>query len=377
MAIRSYVYPLLCAVAACTPAAPNTDSGIDTGIQPDARPDSATPDSTSEPDASDVVDSATPTDAADATTDVPDTSVDASPDGSVPDGGGACSTYEGNTSWTARLVVESGARLCAYPASEWIQMGGEDRETVRRRALTEALARKSVITMPAGAYALPTANETRAFLLPMCVRDRSGATPIATAASAVTSRRIEGGIGISDGIYVEATFGLGAQRLAALIERPISSTTATLAAGAVASHTSGVNIRRYTTSQTDGSLYTSCAIRPTHCHSFALGAMGTLRVDEYRWVSSPGLGLGIPLRLRGTLSGTAIDLSNYDDMTGVYSHHAFDRTYFYRFAAPIGGACGVRVDFNVDDTTAVFLADCNGTPTGSALAATRSDVSCG
>lgn len=373
MALRTYVSVAVCAVAACAPPAPATDSGIDTGIQTDARPDTTAPDSTNHPDASDVVDSGARSDASD----VADAGGDVAPDGSTPDGGGACSSYEGNAAWTARLVVEPGARLCAYPASEWIQMGGEAKEAVRRRALTEALAKKSVITMPAGTYALPTANETRAFLLPMCVRDRSGATPVATAASAVTSRRIEGGIGISDGIYVEATFGLGAQRLAALIERSISSTTATLAAGPVMSHDDGVNLRRYTTSQSDGSLYASCAIRPTHCHSFALGAMGTLRVDEYRWVASPGLGLGIPLRLRGTLSGTAIDLSNYDDMTGVYSHHAFDRTYFYRFAAPIGGACGVRVDFNVEGTTAVFLANCDGTPTGSALAATRSDVSCG
>jgi hypothetical protein len=351
---------LLCSAALASACAPPVTPA------PDASPDAAlTPDATPLPDASP---------SPDATADAAlDAALDAGTDGSLPDAsGGACSQYQGNASWTARLVVEPGARLCAIPSRQWLGREGESDAQMRQRVLTEALARKGTITMPAGTYAIATANETRAFLLPMCVEDLSGARPVATAASSVSAVRFEGGIGRDDGFYVEAQLGLGAETRSVVVARPITSAvTATLSASPVASHAFGV-----TATRSNGSGYVSCALRATHCYNLTLPGLGTARVDEYRWAASPGQGQAVPLRLRGTLDGAAVDVRSYESMTGVYGHHAFDRAYFFRFASPVRGACGVRIDLNSDDTATGQLAACDASPMGASFAITAATAAC-
>lgn len=344
-------------VAACPPPNPTTDGGAD-AMSPDSG------DATS----GDVIDGSV----------APDGSVlpDAmTPDATAPDGGGdggACSSYQGNAAWGAQLVVEPGARLCAVSAGQW--NSGDPMETLeqmRRRTLREMIARKGTISIPAGTYRLPTMNESQAFLLPMCVSDANGTSPVPTAASMVSAVRFEGGIGRDDGFYVEADFALGADRLITTVSRPLTSaTTATLSASPVTSHAQGVNARR-----SNNALYVSCAIAPNTCTNLTVPGVGTVRVDEYRWASSPGLGLAIPLRLRATIDGTAIDLSSYDSMTGVYGHHAFERSYFFRFASPVRGACGMRVDLEFDSATVHWTA-CDSTPMGSPITATTAMASC-
>jgi hypothetical protein len=359
--IQRFLVSAAALFAACSPPpAPTPDAGADAANDVAAQPDaSSTPDATV--DATDV-----------ASPDVASPDV-ASPDVTTPDGGaGPCSQYQGNASWTARLVVEPGARLCAIPSGQWLGREGESDAQMRQRVLTEALSRKGTITMPAGTYAIATANETRAFLLPMCVEDLSGARPVATAASSVSAVRFEGGIGRDDGFYVEAQFGLGAETLRVVVARPITSAvTATLSASPVASHAFGV-----TATRSNGSGYVSCALRANHCYNLTLPGLGTARVDEYRWAASPGQGQAVPLRLRGTLDGAAVDVRSYESMTGVYGHHAFDRAYFFRFASPVRGACGVRIDLNSDDTATGQLAGCDASPMGASFAITTATAVC-
>lgn len=338
-------------LAACAPSGPSSDAGADA-----RSPDSG--------DASgdDVIDSGAPQDSS------------AGPDVVAPDAGdgGACSSYVGEPTWGAQLVVEPGARLCAVSAGQWNSVDPmETPEQMRRRSMREMIARKGTIQIPPGTYRLPTMDESRAFLLPMCVSDGDGSSPVAGAASRVSAVRFEGGIGRDDGFYVEADFALGADRLITTVARPLSSaTTATLSAAPVASHAQGVNARR-----SNNALYVSCAIAPNTCNNLTVPGVGTLRVDEYRWASSPGLGLAIPLRLRATIDGATIDLTSYESMTGVYGHHAFERSYFFRFASPVRGACGVRVDLDFDGAT-VQWTSCDSTPMGSPIASTAAMVSC-
>lgn len=304
------------------------------------------------------------------------------PDGSTQDGslldvtlppsdGGACSQYQGNPSWTASLVVEPGARLCAYAARQWSLEAGETLEQMKQRLLRAGFETKSTITVPQGSYALPTASEARAFLLPMCVEDR-GVTvgPALAAASVMVS---EGsGIGPTpDGPNVESAFALGADTLQLRINRTASDgATARLRAQST-EHYRGVNITR------GARLYASCGLVANRCTAITLGAMGSLRMDEYYWQAMPGLGFSAPVRLRGTLNGTAIDVAAYGDMVGIYTRHAFERANVFRFAAPVGGACALRVDVSdLGDPAQVWVTDCNGVPMGGALMATVMTTSC-
>ncbi len=339
-----------------------TDAGLDGAILPDATTDDG-------PSLTDA--------AADRALDggaSPDARADGG-DGGAGDSGASCasSAYVGDPAWGARLTVEPGAALCAYPAREWSWHGADPLELVRQQALRDALARKSTITVETGDHRLPLATEARAFLLPMCVRDLGLPGPVATAATRVTVTRVEGGIGRPNGIYVESTFGLGAETLAFSIARPLTSaTTALLGTAPIAEHQSGVTARRGTTR-----LYASCALRPTRCANLTIAGLGSVRLDEHRWSASPGLGLGVPIGLRGTLDGVSVDVRSYDAMTGVYSHHAFERTYLFRFASPVRGACALRVDFEIDGTGAAHLTDCDGVPRGAPLSFTATDVACG
>ena len=342
-------------LAACAPSGPSSDSGVDSRA-PETGADSRAPDS-GDASVDDVIDSGVEPDVV-----APDAGGD----------GGACSRYEGNAAWGAQLVVEPGARLCAVSAGQWSSADPmETPEQMRRRSMREMLARKGTIQIPAGSYRLPTMDELRPFLLPMCVSDGDGSSPVAAAASRVSAVRFEGGIGRDDGFYVEADFALGSDRLVTTVSRPLTSaTTATLSAAPIASHAQGVNARR-----SNNALYVSCAIAPNTCNNLTVPGVGTLRVDEYRWASSPGLGLAIPLRLRATIDGSAIDLTSYESMTGVYGHHAFERSYFFRFASPVRGACGVRVDLDFDGATVQWTA-CDSTPMGAPIASTAAMVSC-
>lgn len=367
--LNSCVVTVALALAACAGPPPSPDAS------PDASPDVARSDASPEDAARDgsSMDSG-----GDSSSDsggdgsLPDSEVDASRDGSQD--ASLCSMYRGNAAWGAQLVVEPGARLCAVPAGQWSSTSpSETLEQMRQRTLVEMLAKKSTITMPAGSYPLPTASESQAFLLPMCVADLSGPSPVATEASRVTVTRVEGGIGRDDGFYVESTFGLGAGTLGVAVYRPLTSPTiARLSASPVGAHVEGVNARR-----SNNTLYVSCAIAANTCTNVMVPGVATLRVDEYRWAASPGLGLAVPLRLRATIDGATIDLRSYEAMTGVYGHHAFERSYFFRFANPVRGACGVRVDLGFDANATVQWTACDATPMGVVITAPVAMTSCG
>jgi hypothetical protein len=288
-----------------------------------------------------------------------------------PTDGGVCSQYEGSSAWTASLVVEPDARLCAYAARQWSSNAGETQEQMKQRLVRAGFEGKSTIAVAAGRYPLPTSSESRAFLLPMCVEDRGGVVGPASAATSVTVSEGSGIGATPGGTNVEGSFALGAEPLQLRINRPAS-------VGAVASlpaqqseHYRGVNLTR------GERLYANCALVANRCTTLALGAMGTLRMDEHYWQAMPGLGFSTPVRLRGTLSATPIDITLYRDMVGIYARHAFERVNVFRFSAPINGACAIRVDVSdLGDPTVVSLTDCDGAPMGAALPVTASEASC-
>lgn len=288
-----------------------------------------------------------------------------------PADGGACSTYEGSASWTASLVVESGSRLCAYSARQWSANAGETQEQMKQRLVRAAFASKSTITIAAGSYGLPTMSESRAFLLPMCVLDRGAPVGPASAATSVT---VSEGSGIGptpDGPNVESSFAFGAEALQVRVNRPASAGARAVLPAQQSEHYRGVNVTR------GERLYANCGLVANRCTTLALGAMGSLRMDEYYWQAMPGLGFSAPVRLRGTLSSTPIDIAAYPDMVGLYSRHAFERVNVFRFAAPINGACALRVDVSdLGDPTVVTLTDCDGAPMGAPLTVTASMASC-
>ncbi len=294
------------------------------------------------------------------------------PDAAVPDGG-PCSQYQGSAAWTARLAVEPGARLCAYPARQWASNPGESQAAMKERLLREAFAQKSTITIAAGSHALPTASEDRAFLLPMCVEDRGVAAGAATASARVQTSEGSGIGSTPDGPNVEATFMLGAEPLALRINRTAAEgATANLRATAQDAHYRGVNIVRGTSR-----LYASCALAANRCTTLAFGAAGSLRMDEHYWQAMPGFGFSAPVRLRGALDGVAVDVSAYDDMAAIYARHAFERALLFRFSAPIRGACALRVNVSdLGDPTTAQLTSCEGVAMGAPLAVTSSMTSC-
>lgn len=288
-----------------------------------------------------------------------------------PNDGGACSTYRGNASWRASLVVEPGARLCAYAARQWTPEAGETLEQMKQRLVRVGFESKSTITIAEGRHALPTSSESTAFLLPMCILDRGSPAGPAAAAASVSSTEGLGIGGTPDGTNVESTFALGAEALQLRINRTASEgATATLALRQ-SEHYRSVTIVR------GDRLYANCGLVANRCTSITLGAMGALRLDEHGWQAMPGLGFSTPVRLTGTIDGRAIDVGAYESMVGIYTRHAFERVTVFRLATPIAGACAVRVDVNdLGDPTSVTLADCDGAPMGASIATGSSMVPC-
>ena len=279
--------------------------------------------------------------------------------------------YEGSAAWPGLFTVEAGASLCAYSPREITYMSPDDFETPIRDALRVALNRKSTIQISPGAYALPTTTTASRLALPMCLSDEGAASVGVTAASTINVETIEdGGFNFPDGHYVRASLPAGSATLDARIRLELASERATLSAAPATSHLD------VSVSRTDR-LYASCAIAPNACWSLAFAGLGELELDEHTWRASPGLGFAVATHLSGRIQETPIDISAYEDITTVYGHHAFDRHTFFRFAAPIGGACGLRVDNSVDDTWQAALADCNALPMGTPVVGTATSRSCG
>ncbi len=279
--------------------------------------------------------------------------------------------YEGSAAWPGLFTVEAGASLCAYSPREIIYTNPDDYETPIREALRDALSHKSTIQISPGAYALPTTTTASRLALPMCLSDEGMASVAVTAASTIMVQTIEGdGFNLADGHYVNASLPAGSAMLDARIRLELASDRATLTAAPATTHLD------VSVSRTDR-LYASCAIAPNACWSLAFPGLGTVQLDEYTWRASPGLGFAVATQLSGRIQETPIDISAYEDITTVYGHHAFDRHTFFRFAAPIGGACGLRVDNSVEDAWQASLADCNGLPMGTPITGTATSESCG
>lgn len=279
--------------------------------------------------------------------------------------------YVGDASWQAELVVEDGALLCAFPAREYNFFGEETQAQALQRSLDEDRAGKSTIWIPAGTYALPTEPADVAFYVPMCVRDATSATTrVPSAASSVFAQRVDDAIGMLLGHHVSADLGLGDETLSMNIVRPLDEpATASLSASAIDEHRMGVTILR------DDRLYVSCNLSPRTCTNLEFGDTGTLRVDEYHWQDSPGLGFAQLVRVSGTFGGVAVDVDAYEQLQSIYGHHAFDRYMFVRFDAPIDGACGLRLD-NVFGEWAYAPADCDGRPSAEFASVLATVIDC-
>lgn len=279
--------------------------------------------------------------------------------------------YEGSAAWPGLFTVEAGASLCAYSPREVVYMSPDDHETPVREALRAALNLKSTIQISPGAYALPTTTTASRLALPMCLSDQGATSVAVTAASTITVQTIEdGGFNLPDGHYVNASLPAGSATLDVRVRLELASDRATLTAAPATTHLD------VSVSRTDR-LYASCAIEPNSCWTLTFPTLGTLELDEHTWRASPGLGFAVATHLSGRIQETPVDISAYEDITTVYGHHAFDRHTFFRFASPIGGACGVRIDNSVEDTWQASLADCNALPMGTPVVGTATSRSCG
>lgn len=341
------VRPLCVALASLTTLACETSAPTDAFIARDA-PAADAP----------AADAPTPVDA-------PTTPVDAPrPPACTP------GAYEGSAAWPGLFTVEAGASLCAYAPREIVYTSPDDDETPVREALRNALSHKSTIQISPGAYALPTSTTASRLALPMCLSDEGAPSIAVTAASTINVETVEdGGFNLADGHYVTASLPAGSATLDARIRLELASDRATLTAAPATTHLD-VSVSR------TERLYASCAIAPNACWSLAFPGLGNLELDEYTWRASPGLGFAVATQLRGSIQETPVDIASYDDITTVYGHHAFDRHTFFRFAAPIDGACGLRVDNSVEDTWQASLADCEGLPLAMPVNGTATFRSC-
>lgn len=363
-------------LAACgsDETSPDSDSGSDGGTDTDVSTDAAdtasdATDGSSDPD----TDAGTDADAdpdTDAGTDA-GTDTDAGPDTGDGSGALACEglTYVGDDAWPARLVVASGATLCAYPGHEWYSEGEESFEQALSRNFALDRASKGVITVEAGTWPLPTESTETPFGLPMCATGADGSSEAVGAASSVTAEVFDG-IGMLPGNHVRARMTLGSQDLEVTITRGLDTDTAELGVTAATDHQLGVSARLG-----GERLYADCNLAPNSCNEVSVPEHGTLFVAMHTWASSPGLGLAVTREISGTWEGESFAVSSYESLQTVYGHHAFDRHAFVRFDAPIGAACGLRVTDNLGEWT-VAEADCDGNPVGEFFAATATLVDC-
>ncbi len=275
---------------------------------------------------------------------------------------GCDATYEGDDSWTGRLVVEEGARLCAYTPDEMAFDGS---------ALPDTIANKSVITLAAGTYALPTENADTAFRIPMCVTDGDTAPVAVSAASSVVAEEA-GGIGDPLGFYVRATMGVGDEDFDVNFVRTLEDAEVRLGTTPVTDHQMGAQGAR------GDRFYTSCDLQPNRCWDLNMGDLGTARLDEHTWAGSPGRGFAAATHFSGTVAGASVDIDAYEQLSTAYFRHAFVRYHFIRFDTPTDdGHCGLRIDIGRDGGDRVAYADCDGTLRGDWTNIRSSNVDCG
>ncbi len=274
-------------------------------------------------------------------------------------------TYEGDDAWTGRLVVEEGARLCAYTPDEMAVDGS---------ALPDTIANKSVITLMPGNYALPTESVDAAFRIPMCVTDGDAAPVAASSASSVMVE--EGGwIPFPSGVYVRATMGVGGEDFELNLVRTLEASEVRLGTTPVTDHLLGAYGAR------GERFYTSCNLQPNQCWDLDLGDLGTARLEEFIWAASPGHGFAVATRFSGTIAGVAMDIDAYEQLSTAYNRHAFGRYHFLRFDSPTAdGHCGLRLDTGESDGEfghRVAYADCDGNLRGEWGSVRATGVDCG
>ena len=279
--------------------------------------------------------------------------------------------YIGNAAvWAASITVEPGVRLCAFPARQMLGAEGETEGQTALRSLREQIAERSVIDVAPGTYALPTSSAREPLRLPMCVAEGAHEGVVIGPASEISVESVEAGIGIEPGEYVRAVLGFGGSLLQLQVGRPYQSSSTTLTAAPQALHNSTLTL-----TLDNERLWVPCNLAANSCTNVSFEGIGDLRVDEYTWASSPGLGFAAPIRVSGTVGGQAVEVSGYDRIATVYGHHAFTRDLLVVFDTPINGACALRLSAGFDSWKAGF-ADCDGTLLGDMVSAPASRGRC-
>jgi hypothetical protein len=254
--------------------------------------------------------------------------------------------YIGNAAvWAASITVEPGVRLCAFPARQMLGAEGETEGQTALRSLREQIAERSVIDVAPGTYALPTSSAREPLRLPMCVVEGAHEGVVIGPASEISVESVQVG-------------------------RPYQSSSTTLTAAPQALHNSTLTL-----TLDNERLWVPCNLAANSCTNVSFEGIGDLRVDEYTWASSPGLGFAAPIRVSGTVGGQAVEVSGYDRIATVYGHHAFTRDLLVVFDTPINGACALRLSAGFDSWKAGF-ADCDGTLLGDMVSAPASRGRC-
>lgn len=301
----------------------------------------------------------------------------ASDGGQPTDGGPApmlpCSpgSYEGNDAWTDQLIVRPGDQLCAYAPDVMPENNGRLRHAIRLKG--------TIVPQP-GTYALPSRSGNEALRIPACLVDGDTATPIGAVSNFMVERT--GGIGIPEGDYVTGTFPAGDAELAVSFFRRSGAETYDFApplggADSYSFHQDGVTATRGTGD--DERFYGPCTLPTNRCLRLR-GDGVDIRLDEYNWAGSPGLGFAAGQRLSGTFDGQEWSIEGYENISTLYTRHAFGRSHFFAFEAPTSeGHCGLRLDVGDQyEPSGVFIAyaDCEGQPRGAQVALTEEWLEC-
>lgn len=300
-----------------------------------------------------------------------DGNLDGGGDGGLPSG--CDGVYEGDPSWTDQWVVQPDARLCAYPP---------DNMRLDHEGLADIIARKSYIVATPGTYTVPPSSGEGVFRLPVCIVEGDTATPIG-AASSFEVRPSNDFLG-PDGDYLDASFSIAGEEPLLLtllrmdgeanyefnVPLPPDWWDAAQLTSVVATRFAGDNER----------FYTRCDLPVNYCLEVQ-GDGVDLLLEEYRWAGSPGRGFAAGQAIEGTFGDTSIAIEGYDQISTLYSRHAFSRAHFFAFDAPDAeGRCGVRIEvesqFVTTDGDFITYADCDGEPIGEPTPITATMVDC-
>lgn len=231
--------------------------------------------------------------------------------------------YVGDGAWTGALVVPSGLTLCRF-ASQF-------------EPIEDVYARRGQATLPAGTFLLPTEATDEAIFVPMCLP--SGSELSAGTVSAERGTRLDDATEryhvtvtqpAADGTSVQLTTSLPTDDPTMTIDGLVSTF------GALAlTHCREKNCFE------DQDLYLPCALTPNMCDRLTF-MDGDIAIDQFHWAGSVGAGFAAAMRARGTFRGTNFDVSAYPQLTMAYGHHAFTRSLWFTFDAPIDGVCALR-----------------------------------